>query len=86
MKYEKTKRGLTEYWVNTDCVLWRQRIANYIFCAKSLYGDSAELLIEELLHHGQEQMSKVISVVTDKLNEALTNAGDVCVKWVHGNL
>lgn len=51
------------------------RYPQYIYCAKTLYGDAAELVTEELLQNGQMLMSRVVENVTNKLNEALTNAG-----------
>ena len=74
--FEKKKQGFCEYSVDTDSVLSRLRIPRYIYCAKSLYGDGAELLIEDILHNGQILMSEAIGNVTDKLNEALENSGE----------
>lgn len=75
VSFVKSKRGLTEYFLESDAVLLRNRIPRYIHCAKSLYGDAAELVIEDVLHHGQVTMMSVVNSVTDKLNEALENAG-----------
>ena len=75
VSFEKTKRGWTEYMMNADAIVWRNRIPRYIHCAKSLYGDAAELVIEDILHHGQVTMSSAVDCVTEKLNEALENAG-----------
>jgi len=61
--------------MNADAIVWRNRIPRYIHCAKSLYGDAAELVIEDILHHGQVTMSSAVDCVTEKLNEALENAG-----------
>ena len=36
-----------------------------------LYGDVAELLVEELLQHGQVELSRVVKRVCTRLNEAL---------------
>ncbi|XP_052283471.1 DNA-directed RNA polymerase III subunit RPC3-like isoform X2 [Dreissena polymorpha] len=73
--FQKNKRGQTEYTLDHDAILWRNRIPHYIFCGKNLYGDAAELLIEDIAHNGQITMSTVVENVTDKLNEALENAG-----------
>ncbi|KAL4227603.1 DNA-directed RNA polymerase III subunit RPC3 [Mactra antiquata] len=75
IKFEKTKRGVVEYFVDIDVLLWRHRIPKFIHCAKSLYGDAAELLVEDIVYHGQIMMSKAVDNVTSKLNEALENAG-----------
>ncbi|XP_060596716.1 DNA-directed RNA polymerase III subunit RPC3-like [Ruditapes philippinarum] len=75
VKFEKNKRGYTEYFVDIESLFWRQRIPRYIHCAKTLYGDAAELVVEDLVYHGQLMMSSVVNTVTDKLNEALEHAG-----------
>lgn len=73
---DHSKRGFTEYGVNVEAILWRTRIPQYIYCAKSLYGDCAELVIEDLLHQGQSLMSRLVDTVTNKLNEALDSTGN----------
>jgi DNA-directed RNA polymerase III subunit RPC3 len=75
VKFEKNKKGYTEYFVDIESLFWRQRIPRYIHCAKTLYGDAAELVVEDLVYHGQLMMSSVVNTVTDKLNEALEHAG-----------
>ena len=66
-----TKGGFTEYSINVENILVRLRFPRYIYTAKMLYGDSAELVVEEILQHGQIEMSRVVKQVTDRLNEAL---------------
>ncbi|KAK3585328.1 hypothetical protein CHS0354_040277, partial [Potamilus streckersoni] len=73
--YEKNKRGFLEYRMAVEPTLWRCRFPKYIYCAKTLYGDAAELLVEEILHHGQVLMNDVVQRVTDRLNEALRESG-----------
>ncbi|KAK3585327.1 hypothetical protein CHS0354_040276 [Potamilus streckersoni] len=73
--YEKNKRGFLEYRMAVKPTLWRCRFPKYIYCAKTLYGDAAELLVEEILHHGQVLMNDVVQRVTDRLNEALRESG-----------
>ena len=75
MTFDHSKRFGLEYTIEVDSVLWHLRFPKYIYCAKTLYGDAAELLVEELLHEGQGVMSKVVQKVTNKLNEALETAG-----------
>ena len=67
--YELHKRGFVEYRLNTENVLTRLRFPRYIYSAKMLYGDSAELLVEELLRHGQIEMSRLLDKVTERLDE-----------------
>ena len=75
MTLEQNKRGFTEYGISVEAVLCRARIPRYIYCAKTLYGDGAELVIEDLLHQGQSLMSRLVNNVTNKLNEALDSTG-----------
>ena len=75
VKFERNKRGFTEYSVDIDSLIWRHRFPRYIHCAKTLYGDAAELVVEDLVHHGQLMMTSVVDTVTNKLNEALEHAG-----------
>ena len=72
---EHNKRGFIEYGISVEAVLWRTRIPQYIYCSKTLYGDAAELVIEDLLHQGQSLMSRLVEAVTNKLNEALDATG-----------
>lgn len=81
VKFVKNKRGMVEYSVDIDILLWRHRIPRYIHCAKSLYGDAAELVVEDIVYHGQTLMSEAVQNVTNKLNEALENAGGLEMKW-----
>ncbi|KAI0217131.1 DNA-directed RNA polymerase III subunit RPC3 [Lamellibrachia satsuma] len=74
--YELHKRGFVEYRLNIENVLIRLRFPRYIYSAKMLYGDTAELLVEELLHHGQIEMSRLLDKVTERLNES-TEDGQV---------
>ena len=67
--YDLHKRGFVEYRLNTENVLTRLRFPRYIYSAKMLYGDTAELLVEELLRHGQIEMSRLLDKVTERLDE-----------------
>ena len=80
---EQNKRGFTEYGISVEAVLCRTRIPRYIYCAKTLYGDGAELVIEDLLHQGQSLMSRVVDNVTNKLNEALDSTGGFYINWMY---
>ncbi|XP_064609814.1 DNA-directed RNA polymerase III subunit RPC3-like [Liolophura sinensis] len=73
--FKRHKKGFFEYSVNTDAVLHRLRYHRYIYCAKLLFGDAAELIVEEVLQQGQVLMTTVIQKVTIKLNEALESSG-----------
>lgn len=75
MTFGQHKRGFIEYSIKTDEILNRLWFPKYIYCAKTLYGDAAELLLEDVLQRGQVQMSKVIEVVMQRFNEALETSG-----------
>ncbi|XP_033634407.1 DNA-directed RNA polymerase III subunit RPC3-like [Asterias rubens] len=63
------KRGFVEYSASIDPVLLLVRYPRFIHCAKTLYGDAGELIIEEILQHGRMMMSKVVRQVTQRLSE-----------------
>ena len=71
VEFGLNKGGFVEYSINIEAVLVRLRFSCYIYTAKMLYGDSAELVVEEILQHGQIEMSRVVKQVTERLNEAL---------------
>ena len=67
MSYEKNKKGLTVYNAILSNILLYLRFPRYTYCAKKLFGDAAELILEEILQHGSAQMSKVAKKVTTRL-------------------
>ena len=73
VSFDQPKPGLTTYTADHCSVLWRLRFPHYIHCAKTLYGDAAELLVEELLLHGQTQLDEAVMKVTKKLNDSIIN-------------
>ncbi|ESP00552.1 hypothetical protein LOTGIDRAFT_157828 [Lottia gigantea] len=77
IKFETSKKKpVMEYTVDCDRVILLSRYPKYIYCAKTLYGDAAELLVEELLQTGQSLMSESTERVTERLNEALESTGN----------
>ena len=68
--FEWNVKGFVTYSISVKQILSRLRFPHYIFFAKTLYKDSGELLVEELLEHGQMLMSHVIQKVIKRLNEA----------------
>lgn len=56
----------------------RPRFPVYLYSSKTLFGDVAELIVEELLLHGQLQMSEVITRVHTRLTVDLP--GNKCLK------
>lgn len=59
----------TEYWAHCDRILRILRYPRYIYTAKTLYGDTGELLIEELLQRGHMMMSGTVKTVADRLTQ-----------------
>ncbi|GAB1604715.1 DNA-directed RNA polymerase III subunit RPC3-like [Argonauta hians] len=75
VSFNVNKKGLIEYSIDTKAILARVRFPNYICTSKTLYGDAAELLVEELLHRGEATMETIVSKVTERLNDALEASG-----------
>ncbi|NXC43580.1 RPC3 polymerase, partial [Penelope pileata] len=69
--YQLQKRGCVEYEAQCGRVLRILRYPRYIYTAKALYGDTGELLVEELLLNGQMTMSAVVRKVADRLTETM---------------
>ncbi|XP_026795609.3 DNA-directed RNA polymerase III subunit RPC3 isoform X1 [Pangasianodon hypophthalmus] len=61
--------GPVEYQINCERILYMLRYPRYIYTAKSLYGDTGELVIEEVLQRGQMTMSSVVRTVADRLTQ-----------------
>ncbi|KAM3613939.1 uncharacterized protein V6R79_007376 [Siganus canaliculatus] len=59
----------TEYRTNSDRILRILRYPRYIYTAKTLYGDTGELIIEELLQRGEMTMSSTVKTVADRLTQ-----------------
>ncbi|MEE6491610.1 hypothetical protein FKM82_016293 [Ascaphus truei] len=69
--YQLNKRGFVEYNTRCDHCLRILRYPRYIYTAKTLYGDTGELIIEELLLNGKMTMSTVVEKVADRLTETM---------------
>lgn len=69
--------GPTEYKPECEHILYMLRYPRYIYTAKSLYGDTGELVIEELLQRGQMTMSSVVRTVADRLTQNMEGTGFV---------
>ncbi|XP_005089993.1 DNA-directed RNA polymerase III subunit RPC3 [Aplysia californica] len=75
VRFRPLKPGITGYEASPDSVLWRLRFPSYIHCAKMLYGDAAELLVEELLLQGQSHLDTAVMKTTKKLNDSIVSSG-----------
>ncbi|NXW81842.1 RPC3 polymerase, partial [Alopecoenas beccarii] len=69
--FQLQKRGWVEYEAQCGRVLRILRYPRYIYTAKTLYGDTGELIVEELLLNGQLTMSAVVRKVADRLTETM---------------
>ncbi|XP_034554529.1 DNA-directed RNA polymerase III subunit RPC3 [Notolabrus celidotus] len=59
----------SEYRTGCDDILRILRYPRYIYTAKTLYGDTGELIIEELLQRGEMTMSSTVKTVADRLTQ-----------------
>ncbi|XP_031709209.1 DNA-directed RNA polymerase III subunit RPC3 isoform X1 [Anarrhichthys ocellatus] len=59
----------TEYRTGCDRILRILRYPRYIYTAKTLYGDTGELIIEEFLQRGHMTMSSTVKTVADRLTQ-----------------
>ncbi|KAM9368484.1 DNA-directed RNA polymerase III subunit RPC3 [Phaethornis superciliosus] len=71
VRFQVQKRGVVEYEARCGRVLRILRYPRYIYTAKSLYGDTGELLVEELLLNGKMTMSSLVRKVADRLTETM---------------
>ncbi|XP_029436910.1 DNA-directed RNA polymerase III subunit RPC3 isoform X3 [Rhinatrema bivittatum] len=69
--YQLNKRGFVEYEAHYDRVLRILRYPRYIYTAKTLYGDTGELIVEETLLNGKMTMSAAVRKVADRLTETM---------------
>ncbi|KAK0134964.1 DNA-directed RNA polymerase III subunit RPC3 [Merluccius polli] len=56
-----------EYRASCERILRILRYPRYIYTAKTLYGDTGELVVEELLQRGHMTMSSIVKTVADRL-------------------
>ncbi|NXG16505.1 RPC3 polymerase, partial [Grallaria varia] len=70
VSYEASPRGPVEYEARGGRILRLLRYPRYVYTAKALYGDPAELLVEELLLHGRLAMSRALARVAERLSDA----------------
>uniref|UniRef100_A0A8D2EW78 DNA-directed RNA polymerase III subunit RPC3 n=1 Tax=Theropithecus gelada TaxID=9565 RepID=A0A8D2EW78_THEGE len=71
VSYQVHKRGVVEYEAQCSRVLRMLRYPRYIYTTKTLYSDTGELIVEELLLNGKLTMSAVVKKVADRLTETM---------------
>lgn len=59
--------GITEYSFIFDNVVSRIRFEKYTQCAKKRHGDIGEMIMNELLLHGQITVNQTVDAVIEKL-------------------
>ncbi|KAM4664371.1 DNA-directed RNA polymerase III subunit RPC3 isoform 2-T2 [Discoglossus pictus] len=77
VSYDLHKRGFVEYSARCDRCLRILRYPRYIYTAKTLYGDTGELIIEELLLNGKMTLSSVVKKVANRLTETMEDGKSV---------
>lgn len=78
--YQLQKRGFVEYEAQCKRVLRILRYPRYIYTAKTLYSDTGELIVEELLLNGKMTMSAVVRKVADRLTETMEGGNPLLKK------
>lgn len=72
--YRITWHAISTYSYSS-CGLCVTRYPSYVYCIKMLYGNVAEVLVEEILHHGQmlheHLIPKAITKVTRNVKGSL---------------
>ncbi|KAK7870294.1 hypothetical protein R5R35_011803 [Gryllus longicercus] len=77
---------IPEYSLSYEKVLLFPRYVRYMLLVKTLYGDEAELLIEELLRSGSEKASSIIVRATTRLKEIKKEEKNVSLNIVRDKL
>ncbi|XP_054637763.1 DNA-directed RNA polymerase III subunit RPC3 isoform X2 [Dunckerocampus dactyliophorus] len=60
-----------EFQTSCNLILKILRYPRYIYTAKTLYGDTGELIVEELLQRGHMTMSSIVKIVADRLTQTM---------------
>uniref|UniRef100_A0A2R5LIS0 DNA-directed RNA polymerase III subunit RPC3 n=1 Tax=Ornithodoros turicata TaxID=34597 RepID=A0A2R5LIS0_9ACAR len=67
VEYKPHAKGYVEYSIISDRVLHMIRFPCYAYCARTLYGEEGEIIVEEILHTGRACMSEVVRKVLERL-------------------
>lgn len=71
IEFEQESTGEITYRCNETVTFGISRSVEFAHAAKTLYGDAAELIVEELQLNGRLCMSHVIRKVVQRMQEAL---------------
>jgi len=67
IKFEEYKKQPSTYEAIIESILLRARYPKFVYYAKMLFGDVAELIVESVLMNGAEIISDIVSKVTERL-------------------
>uniref|UniRef100_A0A3Q2Y2D3 DNA-directed RNA polymerase III subunit RPC3 n=1 Tax=Hippocampus comes TaxID=109280 RepID=A0A3Q2Y2D3_HIPCM len=67
----KGRGSPSEYRASCHLILRILRYPRYIYTAKTLYGDTGELIVEEMLQRGRVTMSNIVKTVADRLTQTM---------------
>ena len=84
--FEVNKKNVTLYNAWIANILYRPRSPRYIYCAKTLFGYTGELITDEILQHGAVAMSTVVSKIVGHLVEDDPDADDNEVRLTFADL
>ena len=76
VKFQKSAKGQLTYNAHISNILTIPQYPKITYCAKVMFGDAAELMVEELLHHGSMTMSAVVASVTNRLLDPALSQAD----------
>ncbi|GFY71000.1 DNA-directed RNA polymerase III subunit RPC3 [Trichonephila inaurata madagascariensis] len=85
--FAENERGFVEYTMGHESVLRLLHYERYAYCSQLLFGDPADLLVEEILNNGKLTMSEAIQKVVERLQDAKDTTGvdyssaEVCHKF-----
>lgn len=67
IKFEENKKTPTTYQAIPENILLRARYPKFVHSAKVLYGDVAELIVENVLMNGAQTLSHLVAKVTERI-------------------
>ncbi|XP_028399023.1 DNA-directed RNA polymerase III subunit RPC3-like [Dendronephthya gigantea] len=76
VKFQKGARGQIMYSAQISNILAIVHFPKLVYCAKTAFGNAAELIIKELLLHGKMTMSSVVTNVTNQLLDPALNQAE----------
>lgn len=77
---------IPEYYLLYEKILLFPRYVRYMLLVKTLYGDEAEILVEELLRSGYDKASSIVVRATTRLKEIKKEEKNVTVNTVMDRL